>query len=226
MSVDVIAILGDTGSFKSCLTTYMLAQDAIDGRPIVANYRLKFPEQYPTRYLPFDQLVTLANDPNDVSLKDATIGLDELGRGADSYDFFRSNARAITSWAAQHRKDHAKIIYNDQRLRNIAIRLRELTDVFILCEDEDKWSPLPEGLARGTPHRQWCKGVARVTTMDDNFSVISTSRFNGKPWYQYYNTDEKIQIAAEQTPDKNKKLPKAVRTKAAEIQEFLKGVRA
>lgn len=181
--MEFIGILGDRGSFKSCFMTSRLAHDARQGRPIIANYQLYFPPQYPVLYLPFEQIAKLASKTN--ALKNASIGFEELGIGADSYDFFESQPRAITEMIAQLRKDRAICYYNDQRFNKVAKRLRDQTDGYFLCEDVDRQ------INPGPSHRDTCKGIAHITQLDGDMDYMRDFYFDGKPWYSFYNTDEK-----------------------------------
>lgn len=181
--MEFVAILGDRGSFKSCFMTSLLAIDAREGREIVANYSLFFPPEYHVSKATFEEIAALAE--NSVALRGCSIGVDELGVGADSYDFMNKTPRKITALVAQLRKDRAIFYYNAQRFNTIALRLRDQTDAFFLCEDVDKLEN------PGPRHRETCKGIAHITQCDADLNTIREFYFDGKPWYNYYDTDEK-----------------------------------
>lgn len=169
---EFIGILGDRGSGKTNLLTYFLYQAHLKGMPIIANYHLEFPATYMT----FEQLTSLNTE-----ISDAIIGMDELGEGADSYDFFASSPRKITKLISQIRKRRCTVYYTVQRFNLIMKRLREQTNGFILCEDLD----IPH-----TPLQ--CNGVFRLTFLDQYYRKTGSGFFDGKPVRQLYNTEEII----------------------------------
>lgn len=184
--MEFIGLIGNRGSFKTCNLTRILAEFAKVGRPIIANYHLNFPSQYNIRYMGFDALASLAANVDSYDLRNAVIGMDELGKGADSYEFFSKRSNELTALAAELRKDSAICFYTVQRFSMIAKRLRDLTDVFSLHEDIDA----------GRPDHSFenCQGIARILHYDEEMRFLNEEYFDGKPWYPYYNTRQKIRV--------------------------------
>lgn len=185
--MDFVGIVGDRGSGKTNILTAFLYDYAMAGIPVIANYNLNFD----SITMSFDDIrKIIQNDPT--KLSDIVIGLDELGRGADSYEFFKKDVQDITLLIQQIRKLHSKVIYSVQRFRTIAKRLRTQTDGFIMMNDPDKNNfTHPDGTL-AMNHREVCKGEFRAAFMTDNLVVIRTEIFDGKPYYAKYNTDEII----------------------------------
>lgn len=182
--MEFVAILGDRGAFKTCFMTSLLAADARNKRrPIFANYTLYFPARYVVRKLPFGTIAAMARETSE--LHGSSIGLDELGVGADSYDFFENQPKEIVEMVAQLRKDRAIAYYTVQRFDDIARRLRKQTDAYFLCEDVDR------NLNPGPDHRDTCMGISHIHQMDADLRYVRDFYFDGKPWYRWYNTDEK-----------------------------------
>lgn len=170
------AIIGDPGSGKTSLLTAVLHDyGLLGGFPVIANYRLEFPSVY----MPFDQFALLPE-----SIKGAYIGMDELGVGADSYEFMASGPRKITRLSAQARKRECRIYYTAQRFGMVTKRLRDLTDGFILMEDLDKGKP---GHTLET-----CNALFRATFLDSMERIMRRVIFSGKPYQHLYNTREII----------------------------------
>ncbi len=168
-------IIGDPGSGKTSLMTALLHRAHLRGTNIVANYRLEFP----ATLMSFSELAALPD-----SLQHAHIGMDELGEGADSYDFFASGPRKINKLTMQVRKRECLIIYTVQRWGMIAKRLRDLTGGFVLMEDTDRLKPDHTIAA--------CDSLFQATFVDSNMRVTNRVLFDGKPYQTLYNTYEVI----------------------------------
>jgi hypothetical protein len=140
--------------------------------------------------------IQLYNSGNKASrlfeIEGSIIGLDELGIGADSYDFFSKDTRAIVSLIAQIRKLHCVCYYTVQRFRQIARRLRLQTNGFIFMEDQDKGNMIcPDGdIAKS--HREVCRGLFTASYYDEEMVMVDEKTFNGRPYWGKYNTDTMI----------------------------------
>src|SRR3990172_3920239 len=99
-------IIGDPGAGKSTFMTALLHEHHKDGEPIVANYKLNFPNTL----MPFREMATLPP-----SIEGTTIGMDELGKGADSYEFFIPRSRKLATLVMESRKRHCQLYYTVQR---------------------------------------------------------------------------------------------------------------
>lgn len=181
--MEFIGILGDRGSGKTNLTTKYLYDAYLAGSRIVANYTLKFPHIL----MSFGEIRKVPQE-----LQGAVIGLDELVKGADSYDFFTKDTRALTDMVADLRKMHATTYYNIQRFSMAARRLRILTDGLILMDDPDKYKMTYSDGRKAKIHREVCGGIFRTVYVDENGRIIRSKMFNGRPYWDKYNTDERI----------------------------------
>lgn len=185
--MDFIGIVGNRGSGKTNLMTAFLKDYADSGVPVIANYKLNFD----SITMSFDDIRKIvANDPT--KLSNVVIGLDELGRGADSYEFFKKDVQDITLLIQQIRKIHSKVIYTVQRQMTIAKRLRDQTDGFILMDDLDKDNHIRPDGSLAVSHREVCAGFFRAAFYTEEMDLIRIEIFDGKDYYDYYDTDEII----------------------------------
>lgn len=179
-------IIGNPGSGKTTFMTAVLHSDHLEGEKIVANYALKFP----FTIMRFDEMAEMP-----ANIKGATVGMDELGKGADSYQFFSGRATKLATLVSQSRKFHCTMYFTVQRFGLIAARLRALTDRFYLMQDLDERIPhckctkLP--CTCGADSYK-CAMYFRVTTCDENERPIAHQLFNGNPYKSLFNTDEVI----------------------------------
>lgn len=170
-----VGLIGDMGSGKTCFATSVLYRSHLMGRKVAANYALKFP----FRLLSFKELATLPDD-----LFHYDIVSDELGIGADSYDFFDKQPKQIGKLITQLRKRHDRVYYTVQRFSMITKRLRIMTDGFILFEDVDRVLDHEE---KGFV----CGGLFRLRFYDNEFRLVKKPQiFDGKPYWNLYDTDE------------------------------------
>lgn len=185
--MDFVGLIGNRGSGKTNLMTALLKDYADAGEPVVANYKLNFPSVT----MSFEDILTLITKHPERA-QGLRLGIDELGRKADSYDFFRKDVRDITFLVQQCRKFGIKFLYTVQRWRNIALRLREQTDGFIMMRDLDaKNFTKPDG-TRVSDHRDVCEGLFKAIFVDENMEYQNDEIFDGKPYWQFYNTYEII----------------------------------
>lgn len=202
MGTEVRGVLGDVGS---CKTLFVVANmvEAFIANPercrIVGNLKsLRLPQMY----MPFDEMaktVRKYKKSEDIppEFQYANIIWDELGKGADSYEFLASNPRSLSEIVFEIRKYDSIIWYTAQRRFTVTRRIRELTPLYFLMEPIDV---TPE-FYRVNPHlvnvheisgRLTLKACANVTAVDDNDTVLNKAVFNGWPYVNYYNTRERI----------------------------------
>lgn len=169
--MEVIGILGDRGSGKTCFLTWLLYRAYLDGHLIINNYTVEFDHVE----MPFKELAKLGP-----KLQDAWIGLDELGQGADAYDFLSKQSRALSDLVQQLRKRNCVLIWTTLRRYLITRRIRELTDYFFLMEDLDKHNP---------GHTQYnCLCNFRCTVMDAEYRKVNSFDFDGSSIVHLYNS--------------------------------------
>ena len=166
--MEVVGIIGDRGAGKTCLMTALLYIDYRLGFPIVANYSLNFK----ANYMGFAKVATLPE-----SLRGTTIGIDELGIGADSREFFKKRNSDIAKLITQLRKRQCLFYYTVQRLNLIDKRIRQQTDKYILMEATNT-----EGIFIMRMLNGW------------NSDLLYKSKFNGKPFFDMYDTNEIIEL--------------------------------
>lgn len=172
-----IAIIGEMGGGKTCLATRILKMNHDIGRRVGANYNLKFP----STLISFEEL---AKFPAEMHHMDFV--MDELGTGADSYDFMNETPKNITKLVTQTRKLHNRIYYTVQRFNFIARRLRQLTAGFIFCEDMDSDK---DHEAKGFV----CGGIFRLSYFNAEGEPTRKPRlFDGRSTWPLYDTDEII----------------------------------
>ena len=186
--MEFVGILGDRGSGKTAWMTRYAIQAANSGKRVIANYRLK---GIKAELMSFEELRKIVSSKHTIhELANAHIFLDELGTGADSYEFFLKDTKAITDWVNQVRKLENHVYYTAQRERQIARRIRIQTDTFIALKDLDRGKlTYPDGkLAEN--HMDVCDGVFVVYMLNEDMEPVGKRYFNGKNYYQYYNTKE------------------------------------
>jgi hypothetical protein len=182
-------IIGDMGSGKTNLLTRYLKQASDAGGLVIANYHLKFRH----RLMPFSELAKLGPE-----IENADIGMDELGVGADSYDFLSKDVRAITTLATQLRKRNCRVYYTVQRYSMIARRIRIQTPNFIVMDDPDKHNLIRPDGTKASRHREVCTGRFIAQYMDDYMLPVGRPKvFDGRPYWGLYDTDEIIWSASD-----------------------------
>lgn len=189
-------IIGDPGSGKSNLLTSIGYDAHKKGLKVIANYKLNFPYQL----MPFSEIAKMPED-----LFHSVVLMDELGKGADSYDFFSKDSRRIVTIVTQLRKRHCLVYYTVQRFAWIAKRLRERTDGYVLMQDLDGHIP-----HHGLKQPYTCQGLFQASFLNSYYEKISESVFDGKPTRDLYDTDEIIwsdEELAEFAQRKNKARP-------------------
>jgi hypothetical protein len=182
--MDFLAIIGDPGAGKTNMLVKYLYAEHVTHTKIISNLRtLKFPQTY----MGFGDLLDAGDE-----IMDSYIGMDELGIGADSYDFLSKNNRGITKFVAQIRKFHCRCAYTVQRQRMISVRLRLLTDGYVSMTDPDKFNMFyPDG-RKAKMHREVCAGIFRAEYWDRDMRLLKTRLFNGRKYWPMYDTDERI----------------------------------
>lgn len=186
--MEFLAIIGDPGSGKTNMMVKYLYAEHRTGSPIASNLRtLKLPQAY----LGFDDLIKAAEDDNPI-LHNRYVGTDELGVGADSYEFLGKANRGLVKLNTQRRKFGIRWVYTVQRWSMISRRLRQLTDGFISMTDPDKNNMFHPDGRRARVHREVCRGMFRAEYFDRDMRLIRRRMFNGRKYWGLYSTDERI----------------------------------
>lgn len=186
--MEFLAIIGDPGSGKTNMLVKYLYSEYRMGTRIASNLStLKLPQLY----MGFNDLVEAAkSDRKD--FHDLFVATDELGLGADSYDFLSARNRGLATFNAQRRKYHIRWAFTVQRTRWITLRLRMMIDGYISMSDPDKYNMFyPDG-RKAKMHRDVCKGVFRAEYFNRDGRLLKTRWFNGRKYWPLYDTDERI----------------------------------
>lgn len=187
-------ILGDVGSGKTNFMTRYLYHAERSGAPVISNYQLIGIKHTLMSFAEFASIMATKNEKFIRSkLEGATIGWDELGIGADSYEFFSKDNRALTELVAYIRKFHITAYFTVQRFSMIARRLRIMTGAFILMEDNDKGRMVDRHGKRARLHRDICEGLFWGTYTNDYLEPVGEPKlFNGRRYWNMYDTDKVI----------------------------------
>lgn len=178
-----IGVIGDQGSGKTNYVCDQLYRAHLLGKPVVANFSLEFPAEL----LPFKSLAALPE-----SLQNAHIGMDELGRGADSYEFFDGQPKALGRLVTQLRKRNCIAFYTVQRFGLIAKRLRQQTGLFILMADLDNAIPHGDPSQPETKRNYHCNGLFHIEFYTPEMILLQSGTFDGRPTRHLYDTSEII----------------------------------
>ena len=170
MEGSIVGIIGDRGAGKTLLLTSMLYHDWKAGKKIITNYKLQFGSTQRITYASFGEIAQLPE-----WIADAVIGMDELGEGADSREFFKKRNQNIGKLAMQIRKRRSTVVYTVQNFNYIDKRLRQQTDYLLVCYKH----PDPN------------KVGARVTIVDPKtYQPIKKFDFDGNDFTELYDTYE------------------------------------
>src|SRR3989304_5336105 len=121
-----IGIIGDLGSFKTCLLT---ASAITSGRKIGANYQLI---DVAYEHVPFSELVKIVDKKPEVRdaiadrLRGSFYACDELGKGADSYEWMSKQSQDLYKLSTDLRKLHMLFAYTVPNRDFITVRLRKM----------------------------------------------------------------------------------------------------
>lgn len=183
-----IGIIGNQGSGKTALMTDWLYRAACGHLRVVSNYHLGCRNKSCTlNHLIFPHTRTtfseVAEDP-DLIYK-SYVGFDELGVGADSYEFFTEKGRGLAKLVTQLRKREATVLYTVQRFSLINSRLRAQTSRFILCEDQDIDK-------HAIDRAHVCEGQFKIGIYDENHTYVRSLFFNAKRTWNLYATNQLI----------------------------------
>ena len=115
----LFGITGHLGSGKTLALTWMAIQQWIEGRDIYSNYNLKIPHYY------------VRNTNFIDNMRDGFACMDELWLWADSYKFMTKKTQFVNKVLAKSRKRGFDIGYTTQTPKQVAKRIREITDYWV-----------------------------------------------------------------------------------------------
>jgi len=171
MEYPIVGIIGRRGSGKTLYLSKLATEYYRNNVPIFANFSLDIPHYE----IDFNEIATFPP-----YLHDCVLLIDEAHVGTDAYRFWSQIVKDITDFITQTRKLHITMYYSTQVFTQVAKRLRDQTDYIFQCE------PL------------FINGVRKLdyfkVDIFDKFTdeYIATDVYNGKPYYDKYNTDELI----------------------------------
>lgn len=119
----LVGIMGKMGTGKTLTQTILMQYlHATTGVPIASNYKMKN--------------ASLVKSLMDITAKQSEVfGFDEIWLSADSRAW-KDNVR-LTQWVNQTRKKKMIVFYTTQHIRQVEMRIRNATDVLIVCEKDE-----------------------------------------------------------------------------------------
>jgi hypothetical protein len=169
----IIAVIGQRGHGKSLLMTKFAKDYHLLGVTIFANYHLY---DIPYTYITLEQVAQFPEE-----LHDCILFLDEMQEGVDAYEIFAKRSSKLNKLFTQLRKRHIQLIWATQHWKQIAPRLKRQTNYAKILERKEEF---PKGVAIVYTHK--CDGGMI------EWNPIKTELFDGRPYFNNYNTDEVI----------------------------------
>jgi len=158
--------------------TYYLYKDAKKGKKVLCNYRLNNINYEKVNIIDLFNLEDSENKFNNI-----TLGIDEITVYVDCRTSMSKRNRLFSWFILQSRKRNNNIYYTTQNISFIEMRLRQFTDIEILCQKlYDK-------------HNKPYKNIRRFTLVDyrnPSNPVISGFDMDIRPYFNLYDTDELI----------------------------------
>lgn len=172
----VVGLKGLKGSGKTLIMTMLLHLEYLAGKKVYTNYKVNFPHEI----IDVNKMVKL-----DKKLTNAVIGIDEIHMICDARRHGKKQNLLMSYFILQSRHRSVNMYYTTQFDRQVDIRIRENTDVNVVCEnlyidsDEDGYYDL-----------------FRIIIQDKRFGypLIHAKIVYGKPYFNMYNTDEVVDI--------------------------------
>lgn len=207
MSDEIRGILGDKGSCKTLFVVFLMDETNNLGGSVASNIRSY---QGPQVFTPFNEAVkVIESGLGQQVLGGKTIVFDELGKGADSYDFFERNPRKLSELVMEIRKYQSIMYYTTQRHGLVTKRIREQVSVFYVMEPIpigyrlQSFSPVEKNALLHDRHPDYTllldgrvvlkgRAVVHQTEGPPWYREIRTFHFDGRAYFDRYNTHEVI----------------------------------
>ncbi len=196
MPDEIRAVLGNRGSCKTLFVVWIMAQTVEQDGDVcsnIASFTL------PQLFAPFTQIVeVIAAGQGQAVFGGKIIVLDELGKGADSYEFLKKQPRKISELIFEIRKYRSIMYYTAQRLQTVTKRIREQTDVFYLMDAitvDPLWARQnPDEVNHMLDGRYVLRGRAhvRMTEGPPFYRVLRSFEFDGRAFYHLYDSWEVV----------------------------------
>lgn len=181
----ISAITGRKGRGKTCLMTYFGYTDYVSGRKVYANYHTTFAD-----YITLKEVAALPDH-----LRGCTVLLDEVQKGADAREVFKPGNKGINDLATQLRKLDIMLYYTTQKWEYPDKRLREQAEQHIHCETTPE-----EGIFNLTLYDRTIPSFRDMVLEAEEFT------FDGRPYFDMYDTDEIISFEGSRTAKHKKDL--------------------
>lgn len=121
--------LGTVGSGKTLSMVYEGYKYYRRGLKIYANFKLNFPYE-PLTYKRLNEMIQ-----NKEQLQDAVLLLDEIHIAIDSRNSMSKKNKIISYFILQTRKRNVRLLYTTQHLHQVDRRLRDTTDILVMCDN-------------------------------------------------------------------------------------------
>lgn len=182
---EIILLVGDRGTAKTTFAVSLAFEYVQTGQNVFSNI-----EMYNIEYIPI-KFKTLREFPE--WLKDGIVIMDEMQMGADAYNFLSKAVKDITAMATQIRKRGLTFIYITQDIANVARRLRKQTD-FCYEFERINLDVSTNGIA-----------TIKIHKVKPSYELIQTKVFDGRPFFNYFNTKQSILDEEEEAKEKKSK---------------------
>lgn len=174
----LIGIQGGLGTGKTLLLTRYLLNDFKKGYTIFSNYHLNYID-----YTLFEVTDFLENEKENKSLRDMTIGIDELTVFTDCRLSMAKRNILFSYLVLQSRKRSVDIYYTTQNFSMIDKRVISHTNIQVICES------IYDNTGVIIPHY---KKYAVIDSRDIANMKIDRFILDIRPYYPFYDTDEII----------------------------------
>lgn len=172
----VVGIKGLKGSGKTLFMTILLYQEYLKGKKIYTNYKVNFPHET----IDVQEMINL-----DINLKNSVIAIDEIHMICDARRSGKKQNILMSYFILQSRHRSVNFYYTTQFDRQVDARIRENTDINIVCEniyvdsDNDGFNDL-----------------FRIIIQDKRFRPIhfKVKIIYGKPFFNMYDSEQVVDI--------------------------------
>lgn len=169
----LIAITGAIGSGKTLYMTRCLYREKMKNYDvrIITNYNVNFEHETIDAKELFDLKTTLKN---------SKLGIDEMHIFMDCRDSLKMTNKKMTHFILQTRHLGVDLYFTTQDISQVDIRLRRMIDYLVHCSKTE------------------FEDIFKITIVDYT-DIMNIKRneflFNGKPYYDLYDTTELIDIS-------------------------------
>ena len=185
-------ITGIKGSGKTSFAVSKLAEAATQGREIFANFQLKFPPMYPTRYL---EMEAFAEEM--VTLRKVAVCIDEAQIYFDCRTSGSKRNRLFSYVMLQSRKRDVDFLLTSQQERNLDIRIRRNLDYRYDCMALVAVPGRPGRYRVATVEQIEAKAIDRIQVVETNYAQNRVRKilFDPRLYFVLYDSDELCCIA-------------------------------